>query len=82
VVGSRRLFLADEPTGALVNETGEVVLLMLRARVDAGAAGVLVTHEARHAAWADRVVFLRDGLVVDQCGPSPVEALLEPGAAR
>ena len=35
------------------------------ARVDAGAAALLVTHEARHAGWADRVVFLRDGAVVD-----------------
>ena len=33
------------------------------------AAGVLVTHEARHAAWADRVVFLRDGVIVDTSGP-------------
>ena len=37
----------------------------MRARCDAGAAGLLVTHEARHAAWADRVVYLRDGRVVD-----------------
>ena len=41
------------------------MLALLRARCDAGAAGVLVTHEARHAAWADRVVFLRDGVIVD-----------------
>ena len=61
LVGDRRLVLADEPTGALDSETGEAVLRLLRARCDAGAAGVLVTHEARHAAWADRVVFLRDG---------------------
>ena len=50
----------------------------MRARVDAGAAGVLVTHEARHAAWADRVVFLRDGRMVDDTGfAPPAEALLE-----
>ena len=66
LVGDRRLVLADEPTGALDSVTGETVLELLRARVDAGAAGVLVTHEARHAAWADRVVFLRDGRVVDE----------------
>ena len=71
LVGDRRLVLADEPTGALDSETGESVLRLLRARCDAGAAGVLVTHEARHAAWADRVVFLRDGRVVDQAGPVP-----------
>jgi putative ABC transport system ATP-binding protein len=77
IVGHRRLVLADEPTGALDSETGEQVLRLLRARCDAGAAGVLVTHEARHAAWADRVVFLRDGLAVDETGPLPdAESLL------
>jgi putative ABC transport system ATP-binding protein len=58
-----------EPTGALDSQTGEAVLRLLRSKVDGGAAGVLVTHEARHAAWADRVVFLRDGVVVDVSGP-------------
>ena len=82
VVGDRRLILADEPTGALDTETGEEILRLLRARCDAGAAGVLVTHEARHAAWADRVVFLRDGVVVDETGTDGVEALVDAGATR
>lgn len=77
VVGERRLILADEPTGALDSETGEEILMMLRARCDAGAAGVMVTHEARHAAWADRVVFLRDGVVIDEQGADPAESMLE-----
>ncbi|HEX5617840.1 MAG TPA: ABC transporter ATP-binding protein [Solirubrobacteraceae bacterium] len=78
LVGPRRLVLADEPTGALDSRTGEWVLRLLRTRCDAGAAGVLVTHEARHAAWADRVVFLRDGAMVDETGrATPVEALLK-----
>jgi putative ABC transport system ATP-binding protein len=70
LVGERRLLLADEPTGALDSETGESVLALIRARCDRGAAGMLVTHEARHAAWADRVVFLRDGAIVDESTPS------------
>ena len=83
IVGDRRLVLADEPTGALDTETGEQVLRLIRARVDAGAAGVLVTHEARHAAWADRVVFLRDGLMVDETGRTDrAEALLDVGFTR
>ncbi|MDG4788271.1 ABC transporter ATP-binding protein [Micromonospora sp. WMMD1102] len=69
LVGQRRLVLADEPTGALDSETGEAVLAVLRAQVDAGAAGVLVTHEPRYAGWADRTVFLRDGRLVDTTGP-------------
>ncbi|MGN6445740.1 ABC transporter ATP-binding protein [Amnibacterium sp.] len=77
VVGPRRLILADEPTGALDSQTGEVVLRMLRTRIDHGAGGVLVTHDARHAAWADRIVFLRDGRVADQTAASRPESLLE-----
>ena len=83
LVGQRRLVLADEPTGALDSVTGESVLRLLRARVDAGAAGVLVTHEARHAGWADRVVFLKDGVIVDTSGPlAQPEDLLTNGGAR
>jgi putative ABC transport system ATP-binding protein len=66
VAGQRALLLADEPTGALDSLAGEMVLALLRARCDEGIAGVLVTHEARYAAVADRVVFLSDGRVVDQ----------------
>ncbi|NYI08293.1 ABC transporter ATP-binding protein [Allostreptomyces psammosilenae] len=76
LIGDRGLVLADEPTGALDTETGESVLALLRTRCDAGAAGVLVTHEPRHAAWADRVVFLRDGRLVDETTRSTAESLL------
>ncbi|QAY70155.1 ABC transporter ATP-binding protein [Xylanimonas protaetiae] len=82
LVGPRRLVLADEPTGALDSVTGEAVMRVLRARVDTGAAGLLVTHDARHAAWADRIVFLRDGLVVDETGSSAGAETLLDGAAR
>ncbi|MGW0365503.1 ABC transporter ATP-binding protein [Streptomyces sp. NPDC002990] len=81
LVGDRRLVLADEPTGALDSETGESVLALLRSRCDAGAAGVLVTHEPRFAAWADRVVFLRDGSVVDETLRSGADSLLSGQAA-
>ncbi|MFG1828681.1 ABC transporter ATP-binding protein [Micromonospora chersina] len=70
VVGDRRLLLADEPTGALDSTNGEAVMRMLRAACKRGIAGVMVTHDAQLASWADRVVFLRDGRVVDQTGPS------------
>ncbi|MFI8824290.1 ABC transporter ATP-binding protein [Streptomyces sp. NPDC053431] len=82
LVGDRRLVLADEPTGALDSETGESVLALLRSRCDAGAAGILVTHEPRFAAWADRVVFLRDGAVVDQTVRSEADSLLTGRAAQ
>ncbi|MEU4574463.1 ABC transporter ATP-binding protein [Nonomuraea sp. ATR24] len=65
LAGERRLLLADEPTGALDTATGDGILRLLRERCDAGAAVLLVTHEPRYAAWADRVVYLRDGAIAD-----------------
>lgn len=65
LVGPRTILLADEPTGALDTSTGDDVLRVLRARIDSGAAGVLVTHEPRFAAWADRVVRMRDGRIIE-----------------
>jgi putative ABC transport system ATP-binding protein len=77
IVGERDLLLADEPTGALDSVNGEAVMRLLRAAAQRGVAGVVVTHEAQLAAWADRVVFLRDGQVVDQtAGPPGPESLL------
>jgi putative ABC transport system ATP-binding protein len=69
IVGDRGLLLADEPTGALDSVNGEGVMRLLRAATHRGVAGVVVTHEAQLASWADRVVFLRDGRVVDQTAP-------------
>lgn len=63
LVGPRRLLLADEPTGALDEVTGEGVLRLMRQRCDDGAAALLVTHDPGWAAWADRVVLLRDGRI-------------------
>lgn len=78
LVGSRKLLLADEPTGALDSSTGEAIMRILRSRADHGASVLLVTHEPRFAAWADRTVFLRDGRVTDAASPTtydPADAL-------
>lgn len=75
LIGERRLVLADEPTGALDSQTSEAVLRVLRKRCDSGAAGILVTHEPRYAAYADRTVFLRDGRIVDATGTPPLAAV-------
>ncbi len=67
VVGTRKLVLADEPTGALDTLTGDAVIELIAGLPAAtGTSVVLVTHEPRYAAWADRVVFLRDGRIVDE----------------
>ena len=79
VVGKRQLLLADEPSGALDSANGEAVMRLIRAACQRGVAGVVVTHDAQLASWADRVVFLRDGRVVDQTVPPPgPESLLAP----
>jgi putative ABC transport system ATP-binding protein len=66
LVGGRRIVLADEPTGALDSMTGESVMRLLRTHCNEGGTAIVVTHDAAHAAWADRVLFLRDGRVVDE----------------
>src|SRR5690349_4741241 len=71
VVGSRRLLLADEPSGALDSANGEAVMRLILAACRRGVAAVVVTHDAQLASWADRVVFLRDGRVIDQTAPPP-----------
>jgi len=61
------LILADEPTGNLDTHTGEHILSLIRdANQRRGCTIVLVTHDARAAAYGDRIVTLKDGKVVDQ----------------
>ncbi len=78
VVGERGLLLADEPSGALDSTNGEAVMRLVLAACRRGVAAVVVTHDAQLASWADRVVFLRDGRIVDQTTPpAGPESLLE-----
>jgi putative ABC transport system ATP-binding protein len=83
VVGERKLLLTDEPTGALDSVNGEAVMRLVRAACQRGVAGVVVTHDAQLASWADRVVFLRDGRVADQTSPARgPESLLANGPGK
>jgi putative ABC transport system ATP-binding protein len=83
VVGKRHLLLADEPSGALDSVNGEAVMRLVRETCQGGVAGVVVTHDAQLASWADRVIFLRDGLIIDHTSPSTgPESLLDADAAR
>ncbi len=66
VTGNRKVLLADEPTAPLDTISGDAVIQLLSdLRTERGLAVLLVTHEPRFASWADRVVFIRDG-VLDQ----------------
>jgi putative ABC transport system ATP-binding protein len=75
------VLFADEPTGNLDSRTSADILALLRDAVDAyGQTTVMVTHDARAAAAADRVLFLADGLIVEELGrttQSEVLATLE-----
>jgi len=67
LVGERRLLLADEPTGSLDTMNSDQIIELLAGLPDRhGTAVVLVTHEPRFASYADRVIFLRDGRIVDE----------------
>ena len=79
VSGTRELLLADEPTGALDSVLGEDVIALLRAQIGPSSGGLLVTHDPRYAAWADRTIFLADGRIVSQTSPlESVSDLLDP----
>jgi len=83
MVGDHRLLLADEPSGALDSVNADEVMRLLHEVCQRGVAAVVVTHDAQLAAWADRVLFLRDGRVSGQTTrPSGPESLLTPGEIR
>jgi putative ABC transport system ATP-binding protein len=65
-VGGHQLVLADEPTAALDTVGAEQVVGLLARLAESGRAVLLVTHDTRVAAWADRIVVLRDGRTVDE----------------
>ena len=83
VVGDRRLLLADEPSGALDSVHADEVMRLLHQACERGVAAVVVTHDAQLAAWADRVVFLRDGRITGKTTRPPgPESLLTRGEVR
>lgn len=72
------VLFADEPTGNLDSASSEEVLSLLRTTVtDLGQTIVMVTHDARAASVADRIVFLEDGDIVRELGPSTMDAVLD-----
>lgn len=87
LVGKPAVVFADEPTGNLDSHSTEQVLSILRESVDSfGQSVVMVTHEPEAAAWADTVLFLRDGKVIAQVSQptrgSVLDALRELGSTE
>ena len=78
VVGERHLLLADEPSGALDSTNGEAVMQLIADACNRGVAAIVVTHDAHLASWADRVIHLRDGRLVDHAAPDATASLVAP----
>jgi putative ABC transport system ATP-binding protein len=77
LVSKPTVMFADEPTGNLDSSTSEEILKLLRASVDAyGQTTVMVTHDARAAAIADRILFLDDGLIVREVTHTTADEVL------
>jgi putative ABC transport system ATP-binding protein len=77
LVSRPTVVFADEPTGNLDTNTGGEILDLMRSSVDEyGQTMVIVTHEARAAAYADRVLFLADGLIVRDVGRTSTQEVL------
>jgi putative ABC transport system ATP-binding protein len=78
LISKPTIMFADEPTGNLDSSTGGEILELLRGSVDAyGQTTVMVTHEARAAAIADRIFFLADGCIVKELGKCDQHDVLE-----
>ena len=78
LVSRPTIMFADEPTGNLDSRTSGEILTLLRSMVsDLGQTTVMVTHDAHAAAIADRVLFLADGEIVRDLGPSDAHTILE-----
>jgi putative ABC transport system ATP-binding protein len=78
LIGRPELIFADEPTGNLdSNSSGEMLAFLRRSVTEFGQSIVMVTHDPRGAAYADRVVFLADGKVVDELVSPTADSILE-----
>jgi putative ABC transport system ATP-binding protein len=78
LVSKPTVMFADEPTGNLDSRTSSEILDLLRDSVESyGQTTVMVTHDARAAAIADRILFLADGVIVNDLGPSTAHEILE-----
>ena len=78
LAGKPEIIFGDEPTGNLDSRSSEEVLSILRAAVDEfGQTVVIVTHEPHAAGYADRVIFLADGRIVDELRDPTSESVLD-----
>ena len=65
IVGTPKLLLADEPTGALDSKSGEQIMQMFRQLHEEGITIIMITHSQEVAQEADRICFIRDGILTE-----------------
>ena len=70
LVNDPEIILADEPTGALDTKTGQQIMEVFQQLNEEGKTVIVITHEEEIAAYADRIIFIRDGEIVDDRGTS------------
>lgn len=75
IVNQPALVLADEPTGALDTQTGQEIMALLESLNRCGMTVVVITHEAEIAAFAQRVLYFRDGRLIEDRSTSGVNAV-------
>jgi putative ABC transport system ATP-binding protein len=75
IVNHPALVLADEPTGALDTQTGQEIMALLESLNRSGMTVVVITHEAEIAAFAQRVLYFRDGRLIEDRSTSAVDAV-------
>jgi putative ABC transport system ATP-binding protein len=78
LVSRPQIVFADEPTGALDSRTGTEILTFMRTMVDdADQTIVMVTHDPHAASYADNVLFLADGQIIDEMANPTVDRVLD-----
>ena len=75
IVNQPALVLADEPTGALDTQTGQEIMVLLKSLNRCGMTVVVITHEAEIAAFAQRVLYFRDGRLIEDRSTSVGDAV-------
>ncbi len=82
LVNNPKLIFADEPTGNLASDQSNEIMGIFRKLNDQGITVVIVTHEPDIAAWADRVIKLRDGMIIEDVTKKPTQKKEEGGHLR
>lgn len=77
VIGDQKLILADEPTGNLDSRNGDEIMTLLARMNERGTTIIMVTHSVEYASWANRIVKIFDGHVINESTMEGARSVLE-----